>query len=443
MVDLEATPYLLADQATAALAAQLRDLERRVELLRGEGRLTEETLRRYYGQKRFEQVAESNALEGNTLSVGETELAVLKGVTISGHDPAFSRDARSLDAALRRLADMARQAGPTTIVELHDLHGLILGERPGAGIFRSQAVRITGAAHVPPATWRAVMAQMEAWQDWSRTHDSTPAPVRAVVLHAWLTHVHPYIDGNGRTARAVGNLELIRGGYPPIIVRKIRDRDRYVECLSQADTGDIGPFFDLVTNRIEEALRDLERSAAEMQGYDAERAALRRAQENRLAVFEAALALLVETLRARLEVVAVSAGARCDVRAYARPLTLDDYLDLCSGRAISQSWAFRIRLEATALAPVVRLAWLGYRSKAMAEALGPIVAASPSLYWSVSNPAAYPPWVRATDDQSPAGRELTLVGDEWAVLRGDGALSRIQVSATADMITRDLLASLR
>jgi len=87
---LTGTPYLMTDDATAALLTEVNALEERVELLRSQGTLSPETLARYYQRTRIEQVAESNALEGSTLSAGETELAVLKGITILGHDPAFA-----------------------------------------------------------------------------------------------------------------------------------------------------------------------------------------------------------------------------------------------------------------------------------------------------------------------------------------------------------------
>jgi hypothetical protein len=91
------------------------NLSNRIALLRSQGRLTESTLADYYGEKRFEQIAESNALEGSTLSVGETELAVLKGITISGHDPAFSKDAQTLANALDELTRMARDKTSTNM----------------------------------------------------------------------------------------------------------------------------------------------------------------------------------------------------------------------------------------------------------------------------------------------------------------------------------------
>ena len=103
MFDLERTPYSLEDEAKTQVKQRLDGIEERVQLLRRAGTLTDQTLRDYYGEKRFEQVAESNAIEGSTLSVGETELAVVKGITISGHDPAYAKDAIALDRALNRI----------------------------------------------------------------------------------------------------------------------------------------------------------------------------------------------------------------------------------------------------------------------------------------------------------------------------------------------------
>jgi hypothetical protein len=85
--NLEGTPYVLDARASEQVRVRLQSIEERVALLRRSGVLTEQTVKDYYGEKRFEQVAESNAIEGSTLSVGETELAVLKGITITGHDP--------------------------------------------------------------------------------------------------------------------------------------------------------------------------------------------------------------------------------------------------------------------------------------------------------------------------------------------------------------------
>jgi Fic family protein len=209
----------------------LATIEDRVSVLRSHGTLNDQTLKQYYGERRFEQVAESNALEGSTLSVGETELAVLTGVTITGHDPGYVRDAIALDKALSRITEIAREKEPPTgITQLREVQALLLEDRPGAGIFRRERVTIRGSRHIPPKSWQAIMSQMEQWENWSVSNATLPAPIRSMVLHAWLTHVHPYIDGNGRTARAIGNLELIRAGYPPIIIKKV-ERERYLDAL--------------------------------------------------------------------------------------------------------------------------------------------------------------------------------------------------------------------
>lgn len=214
MFNLEGTPYLLDPAASMQVRERLVAIEEKAATLRHTGTLTDQTLREYYGEKRFEQVAESNAIEGSTLSVGETELAVLKGITVTGHDPAYTKDAIALDRALTRITEIARDRAATTdIAQVHEVHALLLGDRPGAGLFRRERVTIRGAKHAPPRTWSEVMNQMEHWQTWSRENATLPAPIRSVILHAWLTHIHPYIDGNGRTSRAIGNLELIRAGH--------------------------------------------------------------------------------------------------------------------------------------------------------------------------------------------------------------------------------------
>src|SRR5687767_2063674 len=105
---LAGTPYLaLSPEAELGAAKAIRDLQERVELLRAQGTLTSETLVHYYNRTRIEQVAESNALEGSPLTVGETQLAVLKGVTILGRDPVYTQDARALNQALEKLVDLA------------------------------------------------------------------------------------------------------------------------------------------------------------------------------------------------------------------------------------------------------------------------------------------------------------------------------------------------
>lgn len=435
MFNLEATPYLLDDTASKQVRIRLDAIEERVGLLRHSGTLSEQTVRDYYGDKRFEQVAESNAIEGSTLSVGETELAVVKGITITGHDPAFARDAVALDHALSRIAELARDAStPTDIQQLHEVHALLLGERPGAGIFRRERVTISGSKHTPPKTWEQVMTQMTEWQKWSAANQTLPAPIRSAVLHAWLTHIHPYIDGNGRTSRAIGNLELIRAGYPPIIIKK-KERDRYIEALAESDEGgDIRSFVELVFDRLEGGLTGLEQSAKRRQGYNPAVERIRLRQEKQLDIWETSVKLLASIIEHRASQLLEPVGGSCSVKSFDSPLDLDDYIEVCAGHSVPRSWAFTVRLEVPGLARLEKLAYVGHRSTRMYQNLGQ--EGGPSLYWSRKNPAGFPKWI-GDGPSSPFAVEITSKGgngDEWFARRSDESIERIQTTDLAGRV---------
>jgi Fic family protein len=434
LMDVAGTPYYLGDETgSRAVKSTIQGLAERVQLLRAQGKLTEATLADYYGEKRFEQIAESNALEGSPLSIGETELAVLKGVTISGHDPAFSRDAQTLASALDELTRMARDKTPTDIEQLKHLHELILGGRPAAGVFRTAEVRISGSRHVPPRTWKDVMDQMDQWELWSQVNANSPTLLRAAVLHAWLEHIHPFADGNGRTGRAVTNLELVRAGYPPVIIRR-KDHDHYIDALGRADEGDLGAFVDLVAGRMEDSLRDLERAAQRREGYDIQRQKLRQAQGNRLALWNAGVHLLFTSIRANLIERLGDTNLELDMHEYDQ-LSVDDFIDLSEGRVVRLSWAFVIRCRTPGMPAIERLAWAGVMGEPLRARLVH-EPGRPVLMWSVPNPNRYPPWRRA-DELSPGGEQMTIHRDRWLVFR-DGQVKEFSPSDLAAQIAEDI-----
>lgn len=433
---LKGCPYEVSEQVEARLLSQVKNLESRMNLLRGAGKLTDATLGRYYQNTRLTDVTESNGIEGSTLELRETELAVMKGATLTGHDPAYVKDAKTLFKAFERLAELARDKNATNIEQVKEIHGLILGERPGAGVFRSEPVTIGGARHAPPANWADVMKGMEDWEKWSVERASIPAPLRATVLHAWLAHVHPFIDGNGRTARAITTLELVRAGYPPLIVRK-KDRKRYYEALALADDADLGAMLDLVLSRANDALRDLERTAGEVQGYSPALVALRKKQENQLAIWNKAVELLLVNVNAEVGALVEQGGGDGHVQDYDPALDLDEYLQLCEGHAISDAWAFAVHIHPPACNAVSRLAWIGYRSDEMTGALAG--KRGPTIFWSVQNPSGVVPrWRRAFGNECPAGEEMTYDGDGW-VVRSGNKITGLGPSQVAQRIVHDLV----
>lgn len=439
---LAGTPYALEPASASAIDEELRRLSGRVELLRGANTLTPDTLRDYYGERRFEQIAESNALEGSPFGVRETQLAIVRGITLTGHDPAWSRDARALHAALEKMVDLAaRTAGPTTIGELHVIHQQLFGDRPGGGVFRRVPVVIGGAAHTPPSTWQEVMTAMEAWERWSADNSHLPAPFRAVVLHAWLVHVHPYIDGNGRTARAVTNLELIRAGYPPIIVRR-KDRERYYAALAESgEGGDLGPLFELFLARIDDALRDLIRSAERRQGYDEVQAKLRSAYERRLDIWDRAVDLFASILTEQL---AAAAGtlATASLHPLREHLELDDFIALCNGQPSGNTWRFTIAIEVPGIGKGRYLAWTGYRSHEMRRTTD-VSQPGPSLFFSIETPRAYPRW-KLANERAPGVLEMTVAlpgADAWYCRAWSGEIERLGPSDAAARIAAAVVAA--
>lgn len=439
MLNLGKSPYTLDNAAEQEITRQIKELEERVGLLRRSGTLTEETLTNYYGEKRFEQVAESNAIEGSTLSAGETELAVLKGVTITGHDPGFIRDARALDAALLRMTEMAREnKSATNIEQLHELHSLILGDRPGAGKFRDEPVQIKGSDHRPPRYWNEIMEEMEVWQNWSQENSTAPAILRAIILHAWLVHIHPFIDGNGRTARAITNLELIRSGYPPIIIKK-RERDRYIEALSESDSGgDIRAFFELLMERVEGSFTGLEISAKQKQDYSPLQEKIRKRQEQQLNIWNASVHLLVNSIEHFINEEIGDAGGDFYINKF-ESLDLDDYVSLCERRSVQRSWAFIANLGIPGIPKLARLAYLGFCTPKMFNALDE--EGGPSIFWSTKNESGYPKWNR-TEKEAPFAVEITTkrgVGDNWYARKIDGSVSKITTTELAKEIARSLI----
>ena len=132
---------------------------------------------------------------------------------------------------------MAEQ-GPITPWHVRQLHALVLAriDDENAGQYRNLPVRIAGSTHEPPPSWD-VPAQLHDWAGWLRAQEgSMEAVTLAALAHHKLVAIHPFIDGNGRTARLLLNLVLMRAGYPPAIIART-NRPEYYRVLAQADAG--------------------------------------------------------------------------------------------------------------------------------------------------------------------------------------------------------------
>ena len=197
----------------------------------------------------------SNAIEGNTLTAAETTLVIEQGITIAGKPLRDHMEAVDHFGALRYVRDLARQSAALTEFDVRTLHRLVmLRSAPDIGGRYADQGRyvLTDAgrhAFASPAELPALMGDFSAWLG---TAANTPAT--AFTAHRRLVEVHPFNDGNGRTARLLMNLVLIRAGYPPVAVRPV-DRPAYIAALQAAQAGQGADAFDrLLFRRLSETL---------------------------------------------------------------------------------------------------------------------------------------------------------------------------------------------
>jgi Fic family protein len=196
----------------------------------------------------------SNAIEGNTLTLMETKV-VLEGITVGGKLLREHFEAINHRDAILYVEDIVRRAEPLSEWQIRNIHQLILKniDDDNAGRYRQLNVTIAGAAHVPPDMLQ-VPQQMAALLTWYDTQASALHPVeRAAKLHLEFVRIHPFVDGNGRTARLLLNLELMKAGFPPIVL-PVERRLAYYDALDNAHVnGDEAPFLALVADCAGEA----------------------------------------------------------------------------------------------------------------------------------------------------------------------------------------------
>lgn len=217
--------------------------------------LSEEALAQLQSFYDVELTYTSNAIEGNTLTVRETAEVIAHGITVGGKPLKDHLEAIDHHAALLWAREVASSPLPLEERTIRDLHSRIVARsRPEiAGTYSPHARRVAGSAAVfpNPAKIPALMAALG--QDLG-TDLSAPAAIFAI--HFRLTAIHPFSDGNGRTARLLMNLLLLRAGYPPLAVRP-EDRAAYLAALEHGSvTGDTCAFQTLMHQRLDATLAE-------------------------------------------------------------------------------------------------------------------------------------------------------------------------------------------
>ena len=215
--------FKATESLLAAIDRKKSELDTRRPLTKGEvERLTEEFI--------IEYTYNSNAIEGNTLTLRETDM-VLRGLTIDRKPLKDHMEAVGHKEAFDFVRDLVKEQVPLSESIIKQIHYLVLADkREDRGVYRRVPVKIMGAKHEPVQPY-LIQPKMEQLLEDYRNHTDHIIS-RLARFHIEFEGIHPFIDGNGRTGRLLVNLELMKVGYPPIDI-KFADRISYYNAFDE------------------------------------------------------------------------------------------------------------------------------------------------------------------------------------------------------------------
>lgn len=210
-----------------------KEVDEKLAILNSKRPLAKETLKSLEKNNILDWTYNSNAIEGNTLTLRETKV-VLEGITVGGKSVKEHLEVINHREAILFLEELVKNDSAITECNIKNLHALILKEidNDNAGKYRLENVLISGASQVP-VDYVKVSEEMEKliyrYKNWYKYHPL----VRAALLHGEFVFIHPFVDGNGRTARLLMNFEAMKNGYLPIII-KADLKAKYYDSLDKA-----------------------------------------------------------------------------------------------------------------------------------------------------------------------------------------------------------------
>jgi len=197
----------------------------------------------------------SNAIEGNTLTFEETEVVLRDGITIGGKTLREHLEVINHQEAINLVMEMAQENRPIAEEDINAIHSIVLAriDPDNAGRYRQVPV-IVGRDCLPPEA-PEVPGKMEAFASWLNSPEAgTLHPVeRAVRAHNQLLVIHPFIDGNGRTARLLMNLILIKEGFPPAVIQQ-KHRKEYISAMREVNNDNYRPIRQIITFEVQRSL---------------------------------------------------------------------------------------------------------------------------------------------------------------------------------------------
>ena len=237
--------------------ALLKRIDEKLELIQSHRPLSGTLVQKLREQFSIEMTYNSNAIEGNRLTLKETYLVINEGITVKGRSLRDHLEAKNHNEAIHYLYDLIEHDKRQTVSErlIRSLQQLVIKdiEDQESGQYRKGNVMITGSSHRPPEPYE-VTKLMEELVSWVRKNQNKMHPVElAALAHHKLVNIHPFSDGNGRTARLFMNLILMQKGYPMVIILK-NDRQKYYRALDMADRGNTTDIEKLIAQAVERSM---------------------------------------------------------------------------------------------------------------------------------------------------------------------------------------------
>jgi len=232
------------------LVKRIKEKKKRLDDLRP---LSKDALKKLIEDIRLRHTYHSDAIEGNTLTLKETKLVLEEGVTIGGKPLKDHIEARNDAEAFDLMIKLVSEKKPITQDLIQDIHEIVTkGILNDAGKYRTSNVRITGSDTTPPSYSKIVKLMDEYIKDIKKIKLD---PIKkAAFIHHKLVFIHPFYDGNGRVARLLTNLYLMKKGYPPIVLKK-EERKKYYYSLNKADHGELSFFANFIAKDVNESLQ--------------------------------------------------------------------------------------------------------------------------------------------------------------------------------------------
>lgn len=208
----------------------LLQIDRKKKELDSKRPLTEGEVARLNEEFVVEYTYNSNAIEGNTLTLRETDL-VLKGLTIDQKPLKDHMEAVGHKEAFEFVRELVKDNVPISEIIIKQIHYLVLADKKeDRGVYRRVPVRIMGAKHEPVQPYLIVPKMEQLLQEYAESKEHIVTKLAR--FHIEFEGIHPFIDGNGRTGRLLVNLELMKAGYPPIDI-KFTDRIAYYNAFDE------------------------------------------------------------------------------------------------------------------------------------------------------------------------------------------------------------------